>query len=93
MKLLPDCSLLTKEDLDIWVCRKWDRYTFKIADGRDAALMLALREARVLCDGQDVLHCILAGYETALQGYDDESKSLVELGLAMRIPKLPRRYR
>lgn len=44
MKPLPDCSLLTKEDLDIWVCRKWARYTFTIADRRDAALMLEAQE-------------------------------------------------
>ena len=64
-----------------------------LADRRDADLMLALREARVLCDQQQVLHCILAGRHTALAGYDDPDISLVDLGLAMRIPKLPERYR
>lgn len=37
---LPPCSLLTPEDLDIWVCRKWNRYTFSQADRLDADLML-----------------------------------------------------
>ena len=41
MKYLPysDCSLLTKEDSDIWGCRKWSRFSFKMADRRDADIM------------------------------------------------------
>ena len=56
----------------------------------DAELMLALREARQLCSEQGVAYCILGSHHTALEGWDDPDMSLVELGLAMRIPKLPR---
>lgn len=62
-------------------------------DESDAELVFALQMARRDCDRAGVSHCLLAGRETALQGWDDERQSLVELGLAMRIPKLTERYR
>ncbi len=92
----------TEEDRDIWICvGLWPVFALNdalemasaIGDRRDAELMFALREVRNLCDRQGVLHCILAGRHTALIEYDDPEIGLVELGLAMRIPKLPGRYR
>jgi hypothetical protein len=68
---------------------------------RDADLMLALRELRALCDRDGVEEAILVGYETYLPGWDPpvaarqrpRLRALMNLGLAMRIPKLPARYR
>lgn len=90
---------LTYEDMQIFVPHRgnsarayamgWRFGRSRESDRRDAALMLVLRRARVNCEEQGISHCILAGYDTALAGWDDESKTLVELGLAMRIPKLP----
>lgn len=68
-------------------------HAYHASDRRDADLMWSLQEARTVCDQQGVLHCILAGYHTALAGYDDPDIPLVKLGLEMRIPKLPERYR
>jgi hypothetical protein len=33
--------------------------------------------------------CIMAGLETALEGYDDPGQTLMESGLACVLPKLP----
>lgn len=97
-------TLYTIEDCDVWfflrsrIQRYRPGYTkmrriAREGDRRDADLMLSLKLARDVCDQQGVLHCILAGHHTALDGYEDPEVSLVELGLAMRIPKLPGRYR
>jgi hypothetical protein len=92
-----DPAPLTLEDQDIlaeWTYQHLDDSWWRLpvmareCDRRDADLMLALREARQLCNQQGVRHCILAGHDTALAEFDDPDTSLVELGLAMRIPKL-----
>jgi hypothetical protein len=91
----------TDEDSRIWWVHHWIQpfkpfqlMTFSLQSDRDDAdLMLALQQARRDCDEQGVLHCILAGHHTALAEFDDPDVSLSELGLAMRIPKLPERYR
>jgi hypothetical protein len=97
-----DPAPYTNEDSDIWVyVGLWpgfaSNYFLELnsakGDRRDADLMLALREARKLCDQHRLLHCVLAWHHTALIAYDDPDVSLVELGLAMRIPKLSGRYR
>lgn len=101
MKPLP-VAQMTQEDWHVWHWRyiNWNdmRRLMLIdaceeSDRRDAELMLDLRKSRQLCDREGVLHCILVGRETALPMWDDDSKTLMELGLAMLIPKLPGRYR
>jgi hypothetical protein len=91
----PDRYVFTR----IWVMFDGDDLEAVIQQGsyeqdrRDGDLMFALQEARESCDRQGVLHCILAGRHTALEGWDPDDRSLVDLGLEMRIPKLPARYR
>jgi hypothetical protein len=91
---------LTDEDWSIWIGRlcayslRCPLYEVSVLqDRRDADLMLALQDSRRLCDQLELSHCIVAGFHTALAEYDDPEVSLVELGLEMRIPKLPDRYR
>ncbi len=56
------------------------------ADRRDAARMLAYRQARGLVGRGS--GCILAGWETVLPGYDSYDVSLMQSGLAGYIPQL-----
>ena len=105
MKPRLEPALPTEEDFEVWLFLARGRRQFMVfgsfgliekirqSDSRDADLMFDLQDARRTCDKHGVLHCILAGHHTALTGYDDPDISLVELGLAMRIPKLPERYR
>jgi hypothetical protein len=80
---------------DVVIQNRQPRACFALLDQdrRDADLMFALQESRQVCDHHGVEHCILAGRHTALQGWDPPDVSLVELGLAMAIPKLPLQYR
>jgi hypothetical protein len=95
VKTLP---FLTTEDMHIWTRPKQYAYngSFFLSqhqDRRDADLMSRLQQTRKVCDQQGVLHAILADAHTALPLWDDPDVSLNETGLAMRIPKLPERYR
>lgn len=95
---------LSVEDFAIWYERRrrlrlswWQDVQLvevtRQCDAREALLMRRLQEARVACDRAGVLHCLIAYDGLAVDGFDDPDISLAEQGLALRLPKLPDRYR
>ena len=99
----PRAAPLTIEDQLIfnWLCENWfflhrRRGLFSHcveSDQRDAERMFRMRECRDLVNEKGYDSCIIAGLETALEGYDDPNETLMDMGLACLLPKLPERYR
>lgn len=88
---------LTHEDLEAWsYCygfvegEAWDEHMIaaRIADRRDAELMLVCRHARAACIWEGLQHCLVAWEGVAVPGFDDWNESLNEKGLAVLLPRL-----